>query len=334
MPLPGQGAVARRGAAWLKHVEELDKAGVKPRRGGPPVSGGASAAWRKASGLDDAEPGAKEPRAKEPRGASRRSGDASKRPRFAERLLGDDGELVVEDSGSVRDVASRAVRRGSEPARRTVPTGVEDGRPDLADDVRSELHAVLPNDQRKKFERRLADASGAFGRERFIDAARMLKPLAEEAPGATSVRELYGLALYRQGKWKAAARQLEAFRELSGSTEQHPVLADSYRALEKWDNVERLWDELKAASPSAELMVEGRIVTAGARADQGDIAGGIELLEQAWKLPKRPREHHLRRGYALADLYERAGEMVRARELFAWIARHDSDFADVSSRAR
>src|SRR5204862_125239 len=144
----------------------------------------------------------------------------------------------------------------------------------------------------------------------------------KDVPGAPSVRELYGLTLYREGKWRLAAKELEAFRLLGGSTEQHPVLADCYRALHQWDAVEALWDDLRAASPSADLMVEGRIVTAGARADHGDVLGGIDLLEQGWKLPKRPREHHLRRAYALADLYERGGEVARARQLFEWIARH------------
>ena len=37
-------------------------------------------------------------------------------------------------------------------------------------------------------------------------------------------------------------------------------------------------------------------------------------------MPKRPMTHHLRRAYALADAYERAGEVVRARELFVRVA--------------
>ena len=83
-----------------------------------------------------------------------------------------------------------------------------------------------------------------------------------------AARELYGLTLYRQGKWRAAAKQLEAFRLLTGSTEQHPVLADCYRALGQDAKVDELWDELRAASPSAELVVEGRIVVAGMLADR------------------------------------------------------------------
>ena len=61
---------------------------------------------------------------------------------------------------------------------------------------------------------------------------------------------------------------------LTGSTEQHPVLADCYRALRRYDEVEPLWQELREVSPSAELVAEGRIVYAGSLADRGDVSGG------------------------------------------------------------
>ncbi len=170
--------------------------------------------------------------------------------------------------------------------------------------------------------------------ERFDDARRVLTPLAKDAPEVAEVRELMGLSCYRLGRWAGAIEHLEAFRELSGSTEQHPVLADCHRALGHWADVDALWAELGESSPSAALVVEGRIVAAGARADRDDISGAIRMLEQGWKVPKRPRPHHLRRAYALADLYERAGRTPRARELFRWVADHAPDLADVGDRVR
>jgi tetratricopeptide (TPR) repeat protein len=149
------------------------------------------------------------------------------------------------------------------------------------------------------------------------------------------VRELYGLTLYRLGQWSAATRELEAFVELTGSTEQHPVLADCARALKRWDRVEELWSELKAASPSAPLVAEGRIVVAGALADQGRLSEAIALLEPAVaRQPKKLHEHHLRLLYALADLRERAGEVPAARSLFRRIRDVAPDFADVNDRLR
>lgn len=181
---------------------------------------------------------------------------------------------------------------------------------------------------------RIASAAEAFEGGRFAEARQILAPIAKEAPEFPEVRELYGLTLYRLGRWKEAARELESFIELSpGSTEQHPVLADCRRALKQYREVDRLWTELKEASPSGELVTEGRIVAAGALADQGELASAIRLLGQGFKFPKRPREHHLRRAYALADLYERSGDVPQARALFGRLAHADGSYLDASDRA-
>jgi tetratricopeptide (TPR) repeat protein len=192
----------------------------------------------------------------------------------------------------------------------------------------------VPASRAPRLEARLRDASEAFRRERYEEARRLLRPLADQAPGSSAVRELYGLTLYRLGRWAQAARELEAFREQTGSTEQHPVLADCYRALGRYVRVDELWDELRAASPSAAIVAEGRIVAAGAAADQGRLDDAIRLLEAGNRATKRPRDHHLRMAYALADLYERAGDLPRARELFSRVASADADFVDVEARLR
>lgn len=179
----------------------------------------------------------------------------------------------------------------------------------------------------------LSRAAEAFAAERFGEAARILRPLRDRYPQAAGVLELLGLAQYRQGHYPAAAETLEAFRAATGSTEQHPVLMDCRRAQRRYDEVERLWEELKAASPGAELVAEGRIVAAGALADQGRLAEAIHLLEaKVDRLVAHPREHHLRLWYALADLLERSGDIPRARSLFERVARADPRLADVAER--
>lgn len=185
-----------------------------------------------------------------------------------------------------------------------------------------------------RLEERLSDAATAYAAERYGDARRILAPIAGEVPDLAEVRELYGLTLYRLERWRAAARELEAFVALSGgSTEQHPVLADCRRALGQYGRVDELWEELRTASPSGALVAEGRIVTAGALADQGELAQAVALLAKGFKLPKRPIDHHLRRAYALADLYERSGDLPQARALFGQIARADPEFLDAAERA-
>lgn len=203
----------------------------------------------------------------------------------------------------------------------------------LPDEVVSEVAgAVAGTKVAARVQQRLTDATGAYERERYADALRMLKPLAEQAPGAPAVRELHGLTLYRLGRWEAAIRELEAFRAISDSFDQHPTLADCYRAKKRWRRVDELWEELRRASPAPALLAEGRLVMAGSLADRGRMADAIALLEETNTYPKKPKIHHLRTWYVLADLYERSGELPRARDLFRRILHFDADLYDVAER--
>jgi tetratricopeptide (TPR) repeat protein len=160
----------------------------------------------------------------------------------------------------------------------------------------------------------------------------MLRPLRDSHPGVADVRELLGLALYRLGRWAAATKELEAYVNLTGSTGEHPVLMDCARAQGRYGRVEELWEELRAVSPGADVVIEGRIVAAGALADQGRIPEAIRLLERGPVSPRRIGFHHLRLWYALADLQERAGNLPAARSLFRRVSAHDPTFADVAER--
>lgn len=175
----------------------------------------------------------------------------------------------------------------------------------------------------------------AFEEERFPDARSILRPIVAEVPASPTAREVLGLVQYRLGHYGEAAKQLEAYYELvPNSVEHHPVLADCYRAKKRYGRVDDLWTELREASPSAELVTEGRIVAAGALADRGRLADAIRTMEKGWKPPKRPMDHHLRRAYVLADLYDRAGETLKARSVFGWINGVASDYFDVAERLR
>ncbi len=182
--------------------------------------------------------------------------------------------------------------------------------------------------------REVMAGADAYAGLRDREALRHLRPVRDALPDAPSVRELTGLAQYRIGNYRAAATELEAFVELTDSVEQHPVLMDCYRAQRRWGRVDQLWEELAAASPSAELMTEGRIVAAGALADRRLLSEAIALLEKKAGPVRKPRLYHLRLWYALADLEERAGNNARARALFDRIHEHDRDFADVEHRRK
>jgi tetratricopeptide (TPR) repeat protein len=183
-----------------------------------------------------------------------------------------------------------------------------------------------------KLRARLAEAAAAFEAERFTEAEKLLASIDRLAPGIAEVIELSGLTHYRLGQWGRAQRELERFAGLTGSVEQHPVLADCHRAQRQWRLAEQRWQELGEASPAPELIEEGRIVQAGVLADRGRLDEAIRFMERAPQVKGRPGVHHLRRWYMLADLYERAGDHARARRLFGDIVRADPDFGDAADR--
>jgi tetratricopeptide (TPR) repeat protein len=175
-------------------------------------------------------------------------------------------------------------------------------------------------------------AADALARDHERDAIRRLRPLKDALPDSPTVHELLGLALYRDGKFGAATRELEEFAHMTGSVDQHPVLMDCYRAQQRWRRVDDLWSELASTSPSPELATEGRIVAAGALADRDRVPEAIALLSRRMPKVTNAKEHHLRLWYALADLEERAGNIPRARALFDQVRAHDAGFADVAER--
>jgi hypothetical protein len=179
---------------------------------------------------------------------------------------------------------------------------------------------------------RLTRAADAFQRDHERDAIRILRPLRDDLPASPSVRELLGLALYRDGKFTAAAKEFEEYVRLTDSVDQHPVLMDCYRAQHRWKKIDDLWHELAASSPPPELATEGRIVAAGALADRGRVQDALRLLGRRDTKVSRPREYHLRMWYALGDLEERAGNLPRARALFDRVRAQDAGFADVAER--
>lgn len=231
------------------------------------------------------------------------------------------------DEGSVRDAAVGATRRGGSKQR-------ERPAPEVDPEVVAEIHAAIDPQRAARLSERLASASAALDRERFDEARRMVTPLVRELPRVAAVHEINGLASYRTGRWRQAAQSLELARQLKPDPALLPVLADCYRALKQWDDVDGVWRDVKAASPAHDIMAEARIVVAGSYADRGDIGRAIEVMQPDQQAPKRVRAHHLRQWYVLADLYDRAGDTVSATRWFQQIALGDPQFADVRDRLR
>ena len=244
---------------------------------------------------------------------------------------------VWKDEGSTRPARGRGPRREEESApirlERDERRASAAAMAHVETTVAGSIIAIVGERASKRLIEKLALALDAFERGRYQDAKKIIIPISRDCPGVELIHEIAGLSMYRMGQWRDAADHLEQARALtSGSTLNHPVLADCYRALMRYDKVDELWKELKDASPDPTIVAEGRIVAASALADQGDIQAAVRLMQQSKQDPAKVREHHLREWYVLADLYDRSGDVVQARTIFQRIAKNDADFTDVRDR--
>ncbi|MGH2827479.1 MAG: tetratricopeptide repeat protein [Actinomycetota bacterium] len=228
-------------------------------------------------------------------------------------------------SGSERARRARGRRSPSQGAKRQVVH--------LPDDVVGELKATARPGKGDILVQVFAEAVTAFGEEDLPEAIRLGDQAKHIALRSGSVREMLGLSYYRNGQFKEAARELSAFRRLAGSTEQNPVLADCYRAMQKPERAIELCNELDDSVPDA-IRYEGAIVAAGALADMGRVDEAIARIQTLDLEPTSAADHHLRAWYVLADLLERRGRFTQSLSYFEAVAAADAESTDAPERAR
>lgn len=140
-----------------------------------------------------------------------------------------------------------------------------------------------------------------------------------------AVREIHGLAAYRTGDYRTAARELRTAQRITGRLDTLPVLADAERGLGR---PERALDI--AASPDAdqldpELTIELMIVAAGAYADTGDVETALRTLETPALRQRINGRWQVRLWVAYADLLAAAGRDEEAARWIALAADVDTD---------
>jgi tetratricopeptide (TPR) repeat protein len=153
----------------------------------------------------------------------------------------------------------------------------------------------------------------------------------DRASRVAAVREAVGVAAYYAGDYAEAAREIRAYRRMSGDTAYRAVLADCERAQGRPDVALRLVAEALTENPDPEETVELRIVEAGARLDLDEAPAARLVLEGA--LGGRPDPAslgagdplRLRLASAYADLLEAQGETARATEWLTAIAAADPE---------
>jgi hypothetical protein len=153
----------------------------------------------------------------------------------------------------------------------------------------------------------------------------------DRASRVAAVREAVGVAAYHADDFAEAAREIRAYRRMSGDQGYRAVLADCERALGRADVALRLVAEALADGPDVDEALELRIVEAGARRDLGEEAAARLVLEGA--LGGRPDPSQLDAGdparlrlaAAYADLLQAQGEEEQAGTWLSAIAAADPD---------
>jgi tetratricopeptide (TPR) repeat protein len=153
----------------------------------------------------------------------------------------------------------------------------------------------------------------------------------DRASRVAAVREAVGVAAYHAGDFAEAAREIRAYRRMSGDQGYRAVLADCERAMGRVDVALRLVAEALADEPDGEEVAELRIVEAGSRLDLGEDAAARLVLESA--LGGRPDPTALAAGdaarvrvaAAYAELLQSQGEAEQAEAWFTAVAAADPD---------
>jgi hypothetical protein len=159
----------------------------------------------------------------------------------------------------------------------------------------------------------------------------------DRASRVAPVREAVGVAAYHAGDYAEAARELRAYRRMSGDSGYRAVLADCERALGRADVALRLVAEAVAAGADPEELTELRLVEAGARRDLGEDPAARMVLEDA--LGGRPRPEglsdsdpgRLRLALAYADLLRDTGDADLAERWVLAVAELDPDLVSAAT---
>ncbi len=183
----------------------------------------------------------------------------------------------------------RPDRRSDEPERPRKPGTTP--RADEPDTPRDFVESELPVGVRaelKGLPKDLAETVGAhiWAAGQLVDvdpdlAFRHAEAARRRAGRLPIVREAAAETAYAAGEYAVALREFRAIRRMSGGDELIPVIADCERALGRPRDALEVLGELDPKSKDIWLRIECLLVEAGVRADLGQTAEAMRLLQAA-----------------------------------------------------
>jgi tetratricopeptide (TPR) repeat protein len=140
-----------------------------------------------------------------------------------------------------------------------------------------------------------------------------------------AVREAVGIAAYQCGDWSQAIAELRAARRMGSKSPLLPLIADCERGLGRPERALELARGPEAAKLTGDEADEMRIVTAGARADLGQLEQALNVLSTPQPDPTRTGTIAARLFYAYADTLLALDRGDEALQWFLHAAAADVD---------
>lgn len=219
------------------------------------------------------------------------------------------------------------------PPRPDLPTGE---RPQLPGGVLKEIERLLGKTAKSRdVALALSIGSAAIDEQRVDVALEVLSWAKYEAPKLAPIREAYGVALYLDEQFAESLTELQAYRRLTGRSDQNHLVADSLRALGRdTDKIATLAEELVADERAPEdRRAEAVIVWAAALADSGELGAARAVVRRFLERARsRDAEHDLRVRILAADLAERAGDVTELARQLELVVAVDPGFLDAADR--
>jgi tetratricopeptide (TPR) repeat protein len=199
---------------------------------------------------------------------------------------------------------------------------------EVADEIRATARPASQQDALS----RLARAIDLLERGDAGAAIREAEKAKRAAPRSSAVREVLGLALYRDGRWQEALTELKAYRRITDRVDQNHLIADCLRGLGRPAEAVPLAEEELRGTASNDAKAEAVIVAASALADQGRFAEALAFLGRAKTRDDVSEPYTLRLWYVKGDILVRAGRRAEAAAEFRKVMRHDPAAFDAAER--
>jgi tetratricopeptide (TPR) repeat protein len=193
----------------------------------------------------------------------------------------------------------------------------------LAPEVRREL-STLDKHTADAVARHLV-AAGELLEEDPAAALEHARAARARSARIAAVREAVGIAAYHCGDWSQALAELRAARRMGSKSPLLPLIADCERGLGRPERALDLARGADAAKLTGDEADEMRIVTAGARADLGQLEQALTVLSTPQLDPTRTGTAAARLFYAYADTLLALDRGDEALQWFLHAAEADVD---------